>query len=329
MYDRKMQRFRGFGYITFDSVEAVEVLCKQRFVEIDGKQVEIKAAQPKAAMDAQRKITGFRGTSADGRTDVTMKTKKIFCGGLPPTTTEESIKTVFEKYGVVTEVLLMYDKLIMGDSEVQRFRGFGYITFDSTDPVEHLCRERFLDVDGKQVEIKAALPKAAMDAQKKLAVAAALDAHRQVSMSSQSMPVAPKTKKIFCGGLPPSTTEQSIKAVFSQYGEVAEVLLMYDRELQRFRGFGYITFTSEEPVVVLCQAHYIEIGGKQVEIKAAQPKVQMEAQRMLGAQRARESGRRGGRSNSDKRGRGNSNSATNSINGAAGSGGSGNWPKYQ
>lgn len=306
MYDRKMQRFRGFGYITFDSPDAVEQLCQRRFVQIDGKQVEIKAAQPKAAMDAQRKISGFRAGTVDARTDAMMKTKKIFCGGLPPSTTEESIKAVFEKYGAVTEVLLMYDKLIIGDNEVQRFRGFGYITFDSTDPVEHLCRERFLDVDGKQVEIKAALPKAAMDAQKKLAVSAALMAHRQVAATpANAVPVVPKTRKIFCGGLPPSTTEESVKTIFSQYGEVAEVLLMYDRELQRFRGFGYITFTSEEPVEMLCQAHYIEIGGKQVEIKAAQPKVQMEAQRMLGAQR--DSTRRNGRGGGDRRGRGNGN----------------------
>lgn len=301
MYDRKMQRFRGFGYITFDSADHVESLCQQRFVEIDGKQVEIKAAQPKAAMDAQRKITSFRGPEHTLREAALMKTKKVFCGGLPPSTTEESIKAVFEQFGVVTEVLLMYDKLIMGDSEVQRFRGFGYITFDSTEPVDALCRQRFMEVDGKQVEIKAAQPKAAMDAQKKLAVAAALDAHRQMALPRA--PAMPRTKKIFCGGLPPSTTEESVKAVFNQFGEVTEVLLMYDRELQRFRGFGYITFSSEEPVEMLCRQHYIEVGGKQVEIKAAQPKVQMEAQRMLGAQRGRDSGRRNGRNGGDRRGR--------------------------
>ena len=36
--------------------------------------------------------------------------------------------------------------------------------------------------------------------------------------------------------------------VVSRHGNVTEVLLMYDRETQKPRGFGFVTFDNEEIV---------------------------------------------------------------------------------
>lgn len=55
-------------------------------------------------------------------------------------------------------------------------------------------------------------------------------------------------------------------------GVVEDVVLMYDRDSKRARGFGFVSFTSEEPVIKLCQMHFVELDGKTVEIKVAQPK---------------------------------------------------------
>lgn len=82
-----------------------------------------------------------------------MRTKKIFVGGLPPTLSEDEFRQYFETYGVVTDVIIMYDQ------QTNRPRGFGFISFDSEDAVDRVLHKTFHDVNGKQVEVKRALPK--------------------------------------------------------------------------------------------------------------------------------------------------------------------------
>lgn len=82
-----------------------------------------------------------------------MRTKKIFVGGLPPTLTEEGFREYFETYGHVTDVVVMYDQ------NTGRPRGFGFISFDTEDAVDRVLHKTFHDLNGKQVEVKRALPK--------------------------------------------------------------------------------------------------------------------------------------------------------------------------
>ena len=65
------------------------------------------------------------------------------------------------------------------------------------------------------------------------------------------------------------------QSYFAEYGTVEDVILMYDRETKRPRGFGFVTFSAEEPVDALVAKRFVEINKKQVEIKAALPKSSM------------------------------------------------------
>ena len=66
--------------------------------------------------------------------------------------------------------------------------------------------------------------------------------------------------------------ESSLQAFFSDHGIVEDVILMYDRETRRPRGFGFVTFSTEEPVEKLVATRFVDLNGKSVEIKAALPK---------------------------------------------------------
>uniref|UniRef100_A0A8C8MCW4 RRM domain-containing protein n=1 Tax=Oncorhynchus tshawytscha TaxID=74940 RepID=A0A8C8MCW4_ONCTS len=52
--------------------------------------------------------------------------------------------------------------------------------------------------------------------------------------------------KLFVGGLCFDTDETSLEEAFSKYGNIAKVDVVRDRETQRSRGFGFVTFENPE-----------------------------------------------------------------------------------
>ena len=53
-------------------------------------------------------------------------------------------------------------------------------------------------------------------------------------------------KKLYVGNLSYDTTQESVRALFEQVGEVAEVNLITDRDSGRPKGFGFVEMATEE-----------------------------------------------------------------------------------
>ncbi|KAK7261692.1 hypothetical protein RIF29_28009 [Crotalaria pallida] len=168
---------------------------------------------------------------------------KLFVGGISWDTSEETFFKYFNKYGEVVDSVLMMNK------HSGRPRGFGFVTFaDSAVADKVLAQEH--TIDSRVVEVKRTVPREDMEA----------------------IPVF-RTKKIFVGGIPPFLTDDELKEYFSPYGNIAEYQVMLDRQTGRSRGFGFVTFDSEDSVEKVFSAGIMhELGGKQVEIKRAEPK---------------------------------------------------------
>lgn len=81
-----------------------------------------------------------------------------------------------------------------------------------------------------------------------------------------------RTKKIFVGGLSASLTEEQFKNYFEKFGRIIDVVVMHDNMTNRPRGFGFVTFDSEESVENVMQKTFHELNGRLVEVKKAVPK---------------------------------------------------------
>ncbi|GJN86599.1 hypothetical protein PLIIFM63780_010180 [Purpureocillium lilacinum] len=161
---------------------------------------------------------------------------KMFIGGLNWETTDQSLRDYFSQFGEVVECT------VMRDSSTGRSRGFGFLTFKDAKTVNIvMVKEHFLD--GKIIDPKRAIPR---DEQE-------------------------KTSKIFVGGVSQETTDQEFRDYFAQFGRVVDATLMMDKDTGRPRGFGFVTFESEAGVDA-CINVPLEIHGKPVEVKKAQPR---------------------------------------------------------
>lgn len=116
-----------------------------------------------------------------------------------------------------------------------------------------------------QVEVKYAVPK---DESLQTDDQAAGQQHARGDAAAQG-------KKIFVGGLAPAVDDKALREHFEEFGAVEDAVVMFDHD-RRPRGFGFITFASEESVqAVFARGAMQVIHGKQIEIKPAVPRDMM------------------------------------------------------
>jgi RNA-binding protein Musashi len=101
-----------------------------------------------------------------------------------------------------------------------------------------------------------------------------------------------KTSKIFVGGVSQEATEQDFKQFFMQFGRVVDATLMIDKDTGRPRGFGFVTFDSEAAVEATL-SRPLEILGKPIEVKKAQPRSNMRDEEDRRGRRGRGDGTHG------------------------------------
>ncbi|KZT74622.1 RNA-binding domain-containing protein [Daedalea quercina L-15889] len=163
----------------------------------------------------------------------------MFIGGLNWDTTDEGLRKYFSQFGKVEACTIMRDA-------AGRSRCFAFLTFEDPASVNAvMVREHFLD--GKIIDPKRAIPR---------------QEHQRAT-------------KLFIGGLAGSVTSESMREYFSQFGKVVDATVMLDRETGRSKGFGFVSFENAD-VQPLLGFGNLEIDGKLIDVKLAQPRSQRE-----------------------------------------------------
>ncbi|VDM23824.1 unnamed protein product [Hydatigera taeniaeformis] len=165
--------------------------------------------------------------------------RKLFVGGLHQSTNTNGLHNYFSKFGDIEE------SIVMMDNRTGRSRGFGYVKFREPSAVDEVLSKKIHVIDNKEVDPKRC----------------------NINMRGKNK----RSLKIFVGGIAFEHNEETIRNFFQCFGNVTDVNLLSNPGRPRHRGFAFVGFDDEEVVKRLIKMHFVNLHGKQVEIKPMEP----------------------------------------------------------
>lgn len=193
-------------------------------------------------------------------------TKKLFVGGLNYETEDKGLREYFERFGELA------DYVVMRFPDSKRSRGFGFVTFERADCLEHCMSSQPHTIDGRTIELKRATPREDGGGS---GGGGGGGYGKKRSYDDEETPVDPEDRlmrKLFIGGLSYNTNEDSMKEYFEKFGKLDDAVIMKFPDTGRSRGFGFITFEKAFMVDDCQRGRPHVIDGKTVECKRATPK---------------------------------------------------------
>ncbi|XP_058647347.1 DAZ-associated protein 1 isoform X4 [Onychostoma macrolepis] len=166
MKDKSTNQSRGFGFVKFKDPNCVRTVLDTKPHNLDGRNIDPKPCTPRGMQpEKTRAKDGWKGSKSDSN-----KSKKIFVGGIPHNCGEAELRDYFNRFGVVTEVVMIYDaekqrpRAVLSQHPAAlltfgRWLGFGFITFEAEQSVDQAVNMHFHDIMGKKVEVKKAEPR--------------------------------------------------------------------------------------------------------------------------------------------------------------------------
>ncbi len=110
-----------------------------------------------------------------------------------------------------------------------------------------------------------------------------------------------KTMNIYVGNLSAQVTEDMLKQEFAAFGQVESVTIIKDKFSGESRGFGFVVMpSSDEAQKAIAGLNNKDVGGKNLNVSEARPKVP----KFRGGGRGGSGGGRGGRGGPRGGGRG-------------------------
>ena len=78
-------------------------------------------------------------------------------------------------------------------------------------------------------------------------------------------------KKIYVGNLSYSTSEETLRNQFSQFGEVLSVSIIMDKVTNKSKGFGFVEMSEDAAAdSAICTLNQKEIDGRKVRVNEAE-----------------------------------------------------------
>ena len=80
-------------------------------------------------------------------------------------------------------------------------------------------------------------------------------------------------KKLYVGNLSYNTSEDSLRNLFAQFGNVVSAKIVFDRDTGSSKGFGFVELsTDEEASAAIAGTNGQELDGRQLRVNEAMDK---------------------------------------------------------
>jgi RNA recognition motif-containing protein len=86
-------------------------------------------------------------------------------------------------------------------------------------------------------------------------------------------------KKLFVGSLPPSTTEESLQALFSEFGTVRSMNLIKDLFSGNCKGFAFLEMEGHEARAAIAGLDGKPFDGNFIKVKFEEPRKGLKGKR--------------------------------------------------
>ncbi len=80
------------------------------------------------------------------------------------------------------------------------------------------------------------------------------------------------TKKIYVGNLSFDATEDQVRELFSEFGEIQSLAMINDRDTGRFRGFAFVEMEDSAANAAIKALNGKELDGRELNINEARPR---------------------------------------------------------
>ncbi|KAA8518253.1 hypothetical protein F0562_015864 [Nyssa sinensis] len=167
--------------------------------------------------------------------------RKLFVRGLAWNTTSETLCAAFEVHGEIEEGAVIIDK-VTGKS-----RGYGFITYKDMESSQSALRAPSKLIDGRMAVCNLACE----------------------GLTSTSTTSDITQRKLYIGGLSPDTTSEMLLYFFERHGEIEEGSVAYDKDTNKSRGFGFVTYKTAEDAKKAIDDPQKSLGGRNITVKLA------------------------------------------------------------
>jgi len=76
--------------------------------------------------------------------------------------------------------------------------------------------------------------------------------------------------KVYVGNLPFNFGEKELRDAFSSYGEITEAVVISDKYSGRSKGFGFVTFASDDAgKKAIEEMNGKDVGGREIKVNEA------------------------------------------------------------
>ncbi|GLJ26367.1 hypothetical protein SUGI_0507950 [Cryptomeria japonica] len=163
--------------------------------------------------------------------------RKLFVRNLGFDTTTESFKAFFSQFGEVQEGVVIIDK------KTGKSKGYGFLTFKHLDGALNALKEPSKIIDGRMTVTRLA--------------------------SSQPGAIDVSDRKIFVGNVPTDMPSDRLLSLFSEYGEIEEGPLGFDKQPGKSRSFALFIFKTAEGAKLALEEPVKIVDGNRMFCKLA------------------------------------------------------------